>query len=107
MRLQKKLEAREEVIRQLNRQLHDAPLLEVTPDSEDSPSVVEEYAYRARLLDEEIARLREQLTSEQLEKESLRHQLAALSPPAGPSGSAGRRGALRRVASKVRRRLVR
>jgi hypothetical protein len=105
MRLQRKLEARDEVIRQLNRQLHDAPLREMTPDSGESPSVLEEYAYRARLLDEEVASLREQLTSEQLQQEALRNQLAAAS--SASVGAAGHRGTVRRVASRVRRRFLR
>jgi len=106
MRLRRKLEAREEVIRQLNRQLHDAPPGAMPPEAEESPSVVEEYVYRARVLDAEVAGLREQLAGGQLEIASLQSELAAISLKGGQQGSR-RRGALWKTAAKVKRRLRR
>jgi hypothetical protein len=100
MRLERQLAARDEVIRQLNRQLHDqAP---GPPDTEKDvdPEVMEEYVYKVRVLEDEIARLRQQL------------QPGASSPDAsglqlGDTESPVRRITARRIASALKRRILR
>jgi hypothetical protein len=100
MRLQRQLEVREEVIRQLNRQLHASSPGATTPEPDEAPAVIEEYVYKARVLEAEVARLRDQVCGVSTgASPSERHQAAA--------GTAAHRGLFRRAGSKFKRMLRR
>jgi hypothetical protein len=107
MRLRRSLEERDEVIRKLNRQLHDAPSAPSDPDPVESADLVEEYAYRARILESEVARLRESLRIASLHNEPSPGGAGAPASDGllAPTGTAPRRGTLRRAASALKRRL--
>jgi hypothetical protein len=109
MRLRRSLEERDEVILRLNRQLHDAPSELSDPEPVESADLVEEYAYRARILETEVARLREALRNDAVRNDPT---LGTAGPLASdellvPTGEAPRRGTLRRAASALKRRLNR
>ncbi len=98
MRLERQVAARDEVIRQLNRQLHER--VPAAPDTEQDipPAVMEEYGYKLRVLEDEIVRLRKEL-------EALPPAPEVLGP--GSSQPLPRRSTARRIASGVKRRLLR
>jgi hypothetical protein len=96
MRLERQVAARDEVIRQLNRQLHER--VPAAPDTEQdvSPEVMEEYVFKLRALEDEIIRLR---------------QVLETVPPVpvvpGDFEAPAHRSTARRIASGLKRRLLR
>jgi uncharacterized coiled-coil protein SlyX len=95
IRLERQVAARDDVIQQLNRQLHE--LAPEPPDTEqDVPSeAMEEFVYKVRVLEDEIVRLRQEIQA----------GLAAPGRPAVSSEPAPPRSMPRRIASALKRRL--